>query len=364
MRERKYSATVQKRGGKWVARLQYYSPEGKRMSVIKTADYKGEADEELQKLIKKHKAGVVHSRHKTFSELAEELKKSKYGPAEYSPQGKKISGVRDPRKVASTIARLTEAFGEKRLTSISIRDLEEYKTDRLKTVKIVSVNRELALLRAMLNHAVRRRYLDVSPFSFGEKLIDIGAEDSRFVTISDAEEEALLAQCEGESRRHLKALIIAAVESGCRLGELLRLRWSDVNFANNTFWATSYKGANMTRREVPLTARTRAALLSLRKKPSINSFRKEDMDETLVFGIADNVRKSFNAARHAAGLDHLHFHDLRHTAATRLANAKMNAALIGQILGHKNPKTTARYINMTDEALDTARSILEGRKNA
>src|ERR1044071_4041587 len=99
-RERKHSASVSKSGDKWTARLQYYSPEGKRLSVIRTADFKHEAQELLDGLIKKHKAGVIHSRHKTFDDLATELKQTRYGPAKYSESGKKLSGVRNPLKVA------------------------------------------------------------------------------------------------------------------------------------------------------------------------------------------------------------------------------------------------------------------------
>jgi integrase len=363
-RERKYSASVKKSGGnKWIAHLQYYSPEGKRMGVIRSADLKHETQEELEKLIKKHKAGVIHSRHKTFDDLAE-LKATKYGPAKYSESGKKLSGVRDPLKVASTIARLSETLGDKRLSSISLRDLEQYKSKRLESVKVATVNRELSLLRAMLNTAVRRKYMEVSPFVYAQpgELVDVEAEDSREVTISVAEEAALLRCCQTDSRRDLKALIITAVESGCRLGELLRLRWSDIDFASSTFNVVSYKGKQRNERPVPLTKRIRAELLNLRQKSPVSGFRKEGMNETLVFGISNNVKPSFANARREAGLEHLHFHDLRHTAATTLARSGMNIAHVAQILGHKNIKTTQRYINQTPEVIEAAHEAMEARK--
>ncbi|SRR6266508_182754 len=93
---------------------------------------------------------------------------------------------RAPQKVANTIARLSETFGDKRLASITLRDLEQYKTKRLEHVKIATVNRELFLLRAMLNTAVRRKYIEVSPFVYAQpgQPIDVEAEDSRDITVA------------------------------------------------------------------------------------------------------------------------------------------------------------------------------------
>jgi integrase len=363
---RKASATVtsNKNKSRWYARLQYYTPAGKRVGVCRSAEFKYEAEELLEELQKKYSSGVIDSRNKTFASLAEELKTTKYAAAKYSESGKKPSGVRNPLKAASTVKRLTDFFGEKKLSAISLGDLEKYRSERLQTVRIASANRELSLLRAMLNTAVRRKYLAVSPFNYAEpgELISVAAEDSRDVTITAEQEEALLGQCQSEGRRHSKALLITLIDSGCRLGELLRLKWSEVNFSQSNFEVTSYKGKNLSKRRVPLTSRTREAFLELRKRPSVNAFRKEDTDETLVFGITSNVKKSFGAARADAGLGFLRLHDLRHTAATRLASGGMNLAHVGQILGHSNIKRTQRYVNQTSSVLDVARDILEKRK--
>ena len=69
-------------------------------------------------------------------------------------------------------------------------------------------------------------------------------------------------------------MIIAAIDTGCRQGELRRLCWSDVDLQANTLRITSYKGKTVNRRVVPITDRLRAALLDLRTKPSIAAFRR------------------------------------------------------------------------------------------
>jgi len=95
-------------------------------------------------------------------------------------------GVRNPRKYVSVINLLNSYFGSKKLSQITVSDLARFRNERLKTVKIATVNRELSLMRAMLSTAVQRKYLDVSPFDYAEpgELISVAAEDSRSVTIT------------------------------------------------------------------------------------------------------------------------------------------------------------------------------------
>ncbi len=150
-------------------------------------------------------------------------------------------------------------------------------------------------------------------------------------------------------------------------GELLRLRWSDVAFKDSTFKVTSYKGKTVKTRVVPITDRLRDALLDLRAEPSPSAFRRlkngELPDQTLVFGIVSNIKRSFDGARLDVGLPDLHFHDLRHTTGTTLSTAGMSPALVGEILGHSDPKTTYRYINRTSDTVSDAAEIMNARQN-
>src|SRR6185503_4527598 len=99
-------------------------------------------------------------------------------------------------------------------------------------------------------------------------LISIAHEAKRQVVLTAEDEKRLLEACSTGQRRHLNAMIIAAIDTGCRQGELRRLRWSDVDFQANTLSVTSYKGKTVSRRIVPITDRLRAGLLDLRAKPS------------------------------------------------------------------------------------------------
>src|ERR1051325_8423763 len=78
-----------------------------------------------------------------------------------------------------------------------------------------------------------------------------------------------------------------------------------------------------------------------------------------VFGILNNVKRSFTAARNAAGLPDVRFHDLRHTAATRLVGAHIPLSEVGRVLGHSNPNTTYRYVNANVETARRASAALD-----
>ena len=78
-----------------------------------------------------------------------------------------------------------------------------------------------------------------------------------------------------------------------------------------------------------------------------------------MFGTLDNVKRSFTAARSAAGLNDVRFHDLRHTAATRLVGAHIPISEVGRILGHTQTNTTYRYVNANAETAKRAAAALD-----
>jgi integrase len=78
-----------------------------------------------------------------------------------------------------------------------------------------------------------------------------------------------------------------------------------------------------------------------------------------VFGIVNNVKRSFTTARNAAGLSDVRFHDLRHTHATRLVGAHIPLSEVGRVLGHTQPSTTYRYVNANVETARRASAALD-----
>lgn len=361
----------------YLARLVYRDKEtGARREKSKSAPSISEAKRCLKDLVDDFERGgqcILENDQKTFTELVKHCKETRYCEAQFDDEGRKIIGVRGKSTIESQIKALEDYFGAIKLREINVASLRAYRKHRLfcktrhgKQLSVATVNRELSTMRAMLNEAMVNDWILVNPFKKvrpGE-LISIADERKRETILTNREEQALLAACSGNLRRHLKVLVIAALDTGARQGELLKLRWSDIDFEDGVIKnVTSYKGKTVQRREVPLTARLRTALLDLQEKRGAAAYRRSRItghkpDSSLVFSISSNVQNSWRAARKDANLEHVRFHDLRHTAATRLAQT-MQLALVGQVLGHSNPMTTHRYVNRTRDVIKQAGSALE-----
>jgi len=135
-----FSTSIQrrKRGKRtaYFARLTYYDKTGKRKGVSKSAATHWEAKRELQNLIDQHVAGgsdVLEARHMTFAALAEHCKETRYCEAFYDEQGRKLYGVREPKKFASIINRLVSSLGHLKLNDITVSHLQQYRRKRLST---------------------------------------------------------------------------------------------------------------------------------------------------------------------------------------------------------------------------------------
>lgn len=101
-----------------------------------------------------------------------------------------------------------------------------------------------------------------------------------------------------------------------------------------------------------MTSRLKDELLCLWEQSSQNV-------EELVFGIKDSFKKAWGTAIKEAGIKDLHFHDLRHTATTRLIRAGVPNAEAMKLTGHTQPKTFQRYVNLTVESVSAAASLLD-----
>jgi integrase len=145
----------------------------------------------------------------------------------------------------------------------------------------------------------------------------------------------------------MRAAILVSVATGLRQGELLRLKWADVDFTNG--WVTILETKNKTPRRVHLTSQAVAALQALKAKKVVSP--------TSVF-ILDNgkpLKQSYlevrwRRIRDAAELKNFRWHDLRHTCASILAQHGATLLEIGSVLGHKSPSMTMRYAHLIQGA--------------
>lgn len=344
----------------WWARLVYIDDHGKRRDLQRRAESMAHAKEIQERLVREHESGgarIFETENKTFAELCAYYEEGHLIDAVYH-EGRKVAGLRAAKSQRYLILPLKKHFGQKRLRSLTYDDLRAFRLLRLKcptregkTRSIASVNREMALLRRMLNVAQAEGWIIRNPFKAGESLISIADEKQRERIVTREEENRLLAACTG-MQAHLRAILIAALDTGCRRGELLTLRWSDIEFESRTITLRAFNTKTMRERKLSMTTRLYIELETL----------WDDSDrspESRVFGIHDNVKHAFTSVRNKAGLSDLRFHDLRHTAATRLVSSHISLTEVGRVLGHTKPQTTYRYTNLTSETAKRAADALE-----
>ena len=153
----------------------------------------------------------------------------------------------------------------------------------------------------------------------------------------------MFAEMTGE-REYLRALVTAAIYAGPRRGELLKLRWTNVDFDLNTI---TFKETKTNKdRTVPMEPIVRTALLELRERAGDAEYVFVNPDTGTRY---TDVKKSFSAACRNAGITDFRFHDLRHTFGTRLADAGVDVVKIKELMGHASIVTTMRYIHATDQ---------------
>jgi len=140
--------------------------------------------------------------------------------------------------------------------------------------------------------------------------------------LSVREEQVLIAN----APPHLQRIIVAAVDTGMRRGEILRQRWEDLDFDNRLLYVSNSKTPEGEMREIPLTGRLYASLVSLRKEKGIVfTFEGEQQK---------NIKTAWKSSLRRAELRHFRFHDLRHAANTRLMLAGVMQEVRRELIGH------------------------------
>jgi len=243
---------------------------------------------------------------------------------------------------------LKPCFGDTYLSDIRIERIEKYQTERQKETTRrktpdgkpmktsgPTINREIALLRTMLNKAVEWEYLDASPINWRriKKFNENGRE--RYLTAD--ERERLFAALD-DSGPILRNFIILALNTGLRRGEIMGLRWANVNMDDGLICLERAQRKNNKVLRVPLNQN---ALEVLRRLPRVSEYvlcDPETGERILSF------RRAFATACRKADIKDLRIHDLRHTFGTMLNVRGVDLPTISSLLGHSSISMTSRYI--------------------
>ena len=258
----------------------------------------------------------------TFSEIAERFKKINPKPAKYN---------------LDRLEHLLPFFGPLRIPEITRNRVAEYRAER-KTEKPIlkdsTLNKDAGVLRHILFWALDEKLIPSNPMA---RVPMVRVRRMAHPVLSVEEEEKLLAV----APEHLRKVIIAALDTGMRRGELLAQDWRHVDLDRGLLTVTHSKTPEGEGREIPLTKRLKALLEGVQEEKR-KSFVFTYQGEAVL-----DLKTSWTTAQEKAGLTrHFRFHDLRHAFASRLTEAGVIADVRRVLMGHQDRTIHAGYVHI------------------
>lgn len=256
-------------------------------------------------------------------------------------------------------AALVKGIGAKRLLSqISQRELQVYRAKRRDGRSNASVNREIENARAIWMSAQKARY-DVGEMpNWKDLFLKVAKQPPRIA--DEAEEDRIFAAIAPDAYD----VVMFALISGWRKAEVIGLRWNDLDLQRGLA-RTRIKGGDVVNR--PLDE---ALVALIANQPKVGPFvftyvcrksrAKRRAGQRYPMTVTA-LRTRWKEAKDAAEVEGLRFHDLRHTAATRMLRATGNLAAVSKALQHTNIRTTQRYAHVLEEDV---REIMRAARRA
>ena len=318
------NGTIYKRGGAWC--VNFKTAEGRR--VRETV---GPNKRMAEKVLSLRMTQVLENRYFPASRVLGRMPFNEFAQMYID---RVVPLLKSVRTESNRVASWVQVFGTRAIGQITRAEIEAWRLDRMVTRKPATINRDLSRLRRMLNVAVEWNLLDESPLK-GLKFLRENNARTRYLSIDES--HLLIDSCIAP---HIRAIITIALHSGMRLGEILSLRWQDVDFHAGFILVPDSKNGQA--RHVPMDA-TLTEMLSAYP-------RRRDTD--LIFtghtgSHLTDVRVGFLNACGRAGIRDLHFHDLRHTFASQFMMAGGDLYVLKEILGHKTTIMTTRYSHLS-----------------
>ena len=290
----------------------------------------------LIKIAKGEYLGIYDDKKISFNKYAQQY-------SEYSKANKAWSTYN--RRDRFSINSLTLFFKGKYLFEITPLMIEKYKAMRLEKVSPATVNRELECLKHMFTKAIDWGYAKTNPVK-GIKFLK--EPPGRLRYLKSEEVVALLNAC----ANHTRPIVVTALHTGMRKGEILNLKWVDVDLRNRKITVINSK--NNESRVIPINQ-------TLHKELS-NLFRNTNGEyvfpnrEGLPFG---HIQRSFSSALKRAKIEDFRFHDLRHTFGSYMVMQGVDLRTVQQVMGHKDIKMTMRYSHLSPEYVQEAMERLD-----
>jgi len=247
--------------------------------------------------------------------------------------GKSANYIKDHER---TLKRFKE-FAPEYVCDVTVADVEAFRAKLQKDgLRPATINGELRILKAALNHAVKLGYLQRNPCC-AVKMLSAPIPPRRVLTAEECQK--LLDACPDE---YWRAFIYTALTTGMRLGELLAVEWEDIDLLTGMVEVNCKAGHATKSRRNRMTSTTRQGCEMLTR------IRVAHPEAAKVFADTGGnltelkIVKGFSGIMTAAGIAKCTLHDLRRTNLTMLAT-KLPAFALQQRAGHVSPATTAAY---------------------
>jgi integrase len=321
-------ASFRQRGGRWQARVRRQGHPDEVRTFNSRQDAERWARSVETEIDRGSFVSTAEAQRHTFADLIDRYLR------EVLPGNKheKVHAYRFRAMARSAIGRLNMA-------NLTPALVAKYRDDRLREVSAGAVIRELACISSVINHA--RKEWGVSMTNPVPLVRKPSAPRGRERVVSDEELARLIAVLEPVDRRSIwmRPLVLLALETAMRRGELLSLRWGDIDLGART--ATLLETKNGEKRIVPLSTKAIRILCDMPR----------DISGRVIPMTGFAVSKAWTTATHRAGIADLHFHDLRHTAITRMATKLPNVIELAAVSGHKSIRMLQRYYHPKAEDL-------------
>jgi len=284
-----------------------------------------------------------------------------------------------PRSAKDTEKRLNSNFKpwfSRQLSAISVGDIEAWTVERYRDGrKPTTAMRGLMALSGVMTRAVKLKRINENPIKEADKpRLDLSPK----VRFLDEDEESRLRSALAErdakiiaARRsankwrdaraadllpelphfgdHLTPAVLLSMNTGLRRGELLTLRWSDINLRDGMLTLQGSNTKSGQTRHVPLNGEARTVLAKW----------KEQSQADRVFEVTTSFKSAWSALLRRAEITGFRWHDLRHHFASRLAQLAVPLNTIRELLGHSSLTMTLRYAHLSPDTRRTAVELLD-----
>ena len=272
-----------------------------------------------------HMALGGKSNSKTFSDVSRRYRVDRYG-----------SVTSTPVPYESRIKYWDDFFGNRKIIGITQSDIVTGLRKLPDRLSNASINKFRGAVSAVLSYACKEYDLPGNPVQNIPSLIENNAR-TRF--LSDDERTRLFKACRASKWGKLYLLVLMAITTGARKGELLNLKFKDIDFDRHIAYVHSTKNGEP--KVMPLT---KAVLVEL------NRFKEQEAELIFNSELKPNkpfeFRKQWGRALKEASIEDFRFHDTRHSCASYLAMNGASLLEIADVLGHKQISMTKRYSHL------------------